>query len=113
MAIKYVDLPLFNSPDYRYTVALEGDYYTLRFTYNEIMSLYTLMILDSNKNAILAGVGVVPFYPITLDYVVPGLTGSFILIPISDQDKEFYKIYPQQLNEYYTFQYIYDEQTDQ
>lgn len=111
MALKYVDLPLLDEADYRYTVALQGDYYTLRFTYNEVMKLYTLMILDSNQNPLLAGVAVVPNYPIAADYVLPGLSGAFLLLSKTEQEKEFYKMYPQQINQYYTFHYVYDDTT--
>jgi hypothetical protein len=109
MTIKHVDLSLTSSPDYEYTVALEGDYFTLRFTYNETMKLYTLKILDSDQNPLLAGVALVPNYPIIGDYVLPGLSGAFILLSKTDQDKEFYKLYPQQINEYYTLHYVYDD----
>jgi hypothetical protein len=108
----YVDLPLSDSPDYQYTVALEGDYYTLRFIFNEIMQRYTMMIYDSDNNLLLSGVGLVPLYPIIADYVVGNLTGSFLMLPISDTDVEFYKLYPQKLNKYYTLSYVYEE-TDQ
>lgn len=109
MADKYVDLPLFNSPDYKFSIALEGSYYTIRITYNETMQLSTMQIKDVDGNMLIAGVGLVPNYPICLDYVLEGLTGTFLLIPISDKNIEFYKLYPTRLKDYYTLSYLYDD----
>jgi hypothetical protein len=109
MADKYVSLPLFDSVDYKYTIALEGGYYSLRFTYNETMQLYTLSIKDVDNNSLVSGVGLVPGYPICADYVLDGLTGFFFLGSKSDKTTEFYKIYPDKIHEYYTLSYVYDD----
>lgn len=109
MALIQVDLPLANSPDYKFSIALEGSYYSIRLTYNEIMQLYTMQIKDVDGNMLLAGVGIVPGYPITLDYVLTGLTGTFLLISKSEKEMEFYKLYPTRLKDCYTLSYLYDD----
>jgi hypothetical protein len=112
VALKYVDLLFSDTPVSRQTVALQGDYFTLVITYNETMKLYTMTVYDSNQQPLVAGVGLVPNYPIIGDYQIKGLTGAFVLLPKTDQDKEFYKLYPEKISEYYTFHYIYDDSTE-
>jgi hypothetical protein len=107
MADKFVNLPLFDSVDYRYNIALEGNYYSLRITYNETMQLYTMSISDSNNNRIVSGMGLVPTYPIGADYVLGDLTGIFVLTSKSNKSTEFYKLYPTKIHEYYELNYIY------
>lgn len=106
-SIKYIDLPLFPDMDYSYAASLEDSSYLLRITYNQTMQLYTIAISDVDLNMLISGVGLVPNYPILLDYVIEGLTGSFILAPNTDKPIEFYKIYPDQIHKYYTLSYVY------
>lgn len=107
MALKYIELPLYPNADYEYSVALEGQSYLMRFTYNETMKLYTIEMLTSELVTLISGVGLVPNYPLLLDYNIGGLTGSFVMIPISDKPIEFYKLYPDKLDQYYKLSYVY------
>jgi len=109
MVIKHVALPLKNDVDYKYSVTLQGNYYTLRFTYSEILNMYTLMITDVDGVKLVSGVGLVPNYPVCKDYIIEGLTGAFYLIPKSSASIEFYKVYPTNLADYYELSYIYDD----
>lgn len=113
MADMIVELPLFDEVDYRYSITLEGEYYSFRFTYNETMQMYTLKVSDVNNVTLVSGVGVVPNYPMLADYVIGTLTGALIMIPKSDKDIEFYKLYPKNLSQYYTLSYIYDDTSQQ
>jgi hypothetical protein len=67
-----------------------------------------LTIYNSNVEVLVAGVGLVPNYPVTLDYVIPQLRGAFLLLPMFTTDDEFYKIYPTKLKQYYTLSYAYN-----
>lgn len=109
MAARYVNLPLYPDPYYQYSIALEGNSYILEFIYNERMELYTLSIKSADDEMVLAGVGLVPSYPIGLDYVLPDLSGFFLMVSKSDkEDTEFYKQYPDQIHQYYDLLYAYD-----
>jgi hypothetical protein len=103
-----VSLPLYSNPVYSYFVNLEGDSYKLLFTYNETMKLYTLSIYDQDSEPIKTGLGLVPNYPIGRDYIIKNLTGGFVLLPKGTSvDVEYYKLYPDKIDRYYTLSYVY------
>ena len=108
MTTLFIELPLYDSPDYTYQVNLEGNSYGLRFIYNEVMQQTLLTIYNSKVEVLVAGVGLVPNYPIALEYVVPDLTGTFLLLPTFTTDDEFYNTYPRNLQQYYTLSYAYN-----
>lgn len=108
MNYSFVELPLYEDKDYRYQIALEGESYTLRFTYNTVMKLYTLSIYDADSNVICSGVGVVPNYPISDNLVINGLSGFFFLSPKATTNTSAYKTYPDKLSTYYNLSYIYN-----
>lgn len=109
MAKKYISLPLFSDAEYEYTVALQGDSYTLRFTYNERMKLYTVSILSADLVPIVMGEALVPSYPMFFEYAIYPLTGYFYMYEKANIISELYKVYPENINEYYELVYIYDD----
>lgn len=110
MTDKYVRLPLFSDPDYEYGIALQGESYVLRFTYNERLQLYTLSLLDADSNPIIVGQALVPSYPLFFDYAIYPLTGYFYLEEISNIESEAYKRYPDRIDQYYRFYYVYTQE---
>lgn len=109
MAEKYVSLPLFSDADYEYSIALQGDSYILRFIYNERMQLYTISLYDADNNPIIIGEALVPSYPIFLEYAIYPLTGYFYMEEKANILSEPYKVYPDQIDQYYWLYYIYDD----
>lgn len=109
MAKKYISLPLFSDAEYEYTVALQGDSYTLRFTYNERMKLYTVSILSADLVPIVMGEALVPSYPMFFEYAIYPLTGYFYMYEKANIISEPYKVYPENINEYYELVYVYQE----
>lgn len=109
MAKKYVALPLFSDAEYEYTVALQGDSYTLRFTYNERMKLYSISLLSADLVPIVMGEALVPSYPMFFEYAIYPLTGYFYMYEKANIISEPYKVYPENINEYYDLVYIYDD----
>lgn len=107
----YIDLPLYSDTVYSYFVNLEGNSYKLLFNYNETMQLYTLSIYDQDSLPLATGIGLVPTYPIAKDYIIKSLTGGFYLIPKGDASVEYYKLYPDRIDKYYTLSYAYDNIT--
>jgi hypothetical protein len=112
MAVKHVVVPLYPEKDYRYSLSLQGESYQFRFTYNELMKLYTIAISDVNGNKIVAGVGLVPNYPILADYVIDQLQGALWMSPLADVNIEAYKVYPEDVYKYYELIYLYDDTTE-
>lgn len=109
MADKYISLPLFADPVYEYGVALQGDSYILEFIYNERLELYTLNLYDADRNAIILGEALLPHYPMFLEYAIFPLTGYFYMYEKANILSEPYKVYPDKINEYYEFSYVYSE----
>ena len=109
MALKYVSLPLYNDPYYTYAVSLEGNSYVLEFTYNERMESYCFGLLDANQNPIVVGERLVPTYPMFREYALIDLSGWFWMEEISSIISEPYKKYPQNIDEYYNFYYVWDD----
>ena len=109
MAKKYVSLPLFPDAFYDYGIALQGQSYTLRFTYNERMKLYTIDLLSSDLTPIILGKPLIPNYPILLDYAIFPLTGYFYMYEKANIISEPYKEYPEYIDQYYQLTYIFDD----
>lgn len=108
MANIYVDLLLDDtSPIYEYSVSLEGNSYIIEIVYNERTELNYMSLYDSDRNPIVLGTGLVPGYPIMVDYALPLLTGFFLLIQKGELQSEPYKTFPDKLNQYYSFVYTY------
>ena len=104
----YIDVPLLDEPFYDLSISLQGNSYILEFTYNERMSLYTMSLYDAERNPIVLGVGLVPEYPILLDYAIPNMTGYFLLTRKPTNISEPYKLYPDQLSQYYYLMYVFE-----
>lgn len=109
MAEKYVALSLFSDAEYEYTVALQGDSYTLRFIYNERMKLYTISLLSADLVPIVMGEALVPSYPMFFEYALYPLTGYFYMYEKASIISEPYKVYPENIDEYYELAYVYQE----
>ena len=109
MTLKYVSLPLFDDYEYSYTIALQGSTYAISVKYNERMKQWFIDLDVDETVSVFKGVGLVPTYPIALDYAIYPLTGYFWLENIPDINTEQYKQYPDKLRQYYRFFYIYNE----
>ena len=106
----YVSLPLYDDESYyKYSIALEGTSFRLQFLYNNKMQMYTLTLFDAEDTVIVEGMGLVPNYPISANYVIEGLTGYFLLSPKDTSGLEYYKLYPRNLGKYYDLTYVYPQ----
>lgn len=110
MTLKYVALDLFPDAFYEYSVALQDVSYNLQFIYNERCELYFLTLLTADNEPIVAGMALVPDYPIIGDYATFPLTGFFWLEEKAEIKTEAYKRYPDSLDQFYNFFYIYDDE---
>lgn len=107
MALKGVNLPLFDVPYYSYSASLEGNSYVFKFIFNERSQLYYLSLFDSDREPVFLSVAVVPGYPIGIDYALTNLSGFFWLEQKGELQSEPYKLFPDKLSEYYTLSYSY------
>lgn len=106
--MNYVALPLFDEPFYTFSISLEGDSYNLEFVYNERSSKYFINLYDADNIPLVLGEALVPSHRIMENYPLLNLTGFFWLEEKSDRTSEPYKQYPDKLNQYYNFYYIYE-----
>lgn len=109
MATQYVTLPLFDDYEYSYTIALQSLTYIITFKYNERKALWFMDLATEDSTPVISGVGVVPNYPIALDYALGNLKGYFWLENIPDINTEQYKTFPDKLRQYYRYFYIFEE----
>lgn len=109
MTDKYVSLPLFSDPRYEYSIALQGNSFILEFIYNERLELYCFSLYDADRNPIVLGEALVPHYPMFFEYAIYPLTGYFYLYEKANIQSQAYKLYPDKINEYYQFSYVYTE----
>jgi hypothetical protein len=106
----YVDLPLFPDYFYSYSVNLQDDSYNIEICYNEYAKTWYMSIYTEDQELVVAGIALLPSFPLTQDYVIPGLSGFFWLYPIPSITTEKYKEEPEHLDQYYMLRYCYDFQ---
>lgn len=110
MAQQIVNLPLYPSPDYEYTIRLERQDINLRFYINERQNCYYLDIRDSLKNPIVLGTRLVPLAVLLEEPLLSewGLSGYFFLFSfnqnITDLPEE-----PTALPEKFGLVYVFEE----
>lgn len=107
MTDNHVTLPLFEDAFYTYPISLEGNSYILQFTFNERVQMYFFDLFTSDNVPIVLGEALVPNYPMFKDYALNDLSGFFWLEQKSELNVEPYKEFPDKLNEFYSFFYIY------
>lgn len=110
MADNYIRLPLYSDADYNYAVNLQGNSYILDFKYNERAGLYFISLYTAENVPLVLGDALVPTYPIMKDYALNTLTGFFWLEEKANIISEPYKLYPDKIDEYYNFYYIFSEE---
>jgi hypothetical protein len=77
-------IPLFDSPDFKQAVILDGVNYVLRIQWNTRCSFWTMSIFDGNETIVRAGIKLVPMYPLRAQYNDPRLPpGEFVLVDTS------------------------------
>lgn len=103
-----VGIPL--SPEkanYFVTVSLEGNSYRVWLYYNERMEQWIFNLSTPDDIPVVMGVGVVPQYPMLLDYGINELTGFFYFEPIGKKINQTL-VNPFEIWKYYTLTYYYD-----
>jgi hypothetical protein len=108
MSSSYIDLPLYEDYFYSYSVTLESNVYNIEIYYNDYSKKWFMDIYTEDQVLVLAGVALVPEYPIAIDYVVPNISGFFWLYPIATITSSKYQTEPESLAQYFTFKYVYN-----
>lgn len=108
MTIQVLDIELATDPDYQFIVPLEGVSYLLRLYYNERLEQWVIDLLTSGDDPIVLGAGIVPEYPLFVDYGITNLSGFFWLQPIGKNQNETVQN-PFDLKKYYDLWYVYDD----
>lgn len=101
-----VNLPLFPDAFYSYPVALEGVSYEIKIRYITRMQRWVFDLFTRDNEPVILGQVMVPSYPIAIDYALP-FTGTFVLDPLPEVDKEKVEKFPRDIFKYYKFSYFY------
>jgi len=112
MSLEVLHLPLFNSPDYRYSVSLEGSSFEIRIYYNERVEWWAIDVRHSDGDPIVLGQRLSIEHPLFLDYVLDGLTGMFWLEPKGKFKNQTLK-HPLELHKYYNLFYYFEEDDEE
>ena|SRR5690625_2849372 len=104
--MKRIKLALFNSPDYFYTIPLEGVLYKIRIYYNERMKWWMIDLRKANNDPIVLGQRLSPLYPLFENYNIEGMTGWFFLSPKGKYKNETISN-PLSIHKYYNFYYYF------
>ena len=108
MIFEAVPLPLYANPSYSYSTDLQGTSYDLTFNYNVRMKAWYLDIRQTGaEDYLLQGIKITPEHEIGQGYLLDGLTGYFLLVPIGNSIEK-YKTEPQNLSTWFNFFYVYE-----
>ena len=108
MAQVYLKLPIYQSPNYFYSVSLEGVSYRISFQYNERCERWCMNLMLSDGTPLIMGEAVSVDYPMFIDYRIPDLTGYFFFAPIGKKQNQTIS-HPYEIWEYYELYYTYFE----
>lgn len=108
MALQFVEIPLFSDFYYSYDVNLEQENITLTFRYNERSLAWCVDIQDQEGNYLIAGVKLVPDYPLTHNHSINGLTGYFSLESKLPEHTEKIRTEPENIAEHFVMFYQYE-----
>lgn len=110
MAIRQLELPLFNKTFYSYSLPLQGNQYTLQFLYLERIDTWLLSLIDSNGVYLVRNQRMTPNTLLFRDYKVsPELTGAFYFTPLSNEDPERLRNSVESPKGNYILLYIFDD----
>lgn len=103
-----VVLPLYPDYFYEYSISLQedNDVYVIEIQYNDYSKKWYMSLYTEDRMLLVAGLPLLPKYPIAVDYIIPNLTGFFWLYPIPSITSEKYQEDPEALSQYYKFEYI-------
>lgn len=100
-----INLPIYSSPYYSYTISLQGNNYEFTFLWIEKSGFWYLDISKEDGTSIVKGEKLVPYYPILDNYRIDGLTGYIWLQAFSPDT--VYGDVARNLSDYYFLSYIY------
>ena len=79
-------IPLFNSPDFKQSIVLDGTAYVIRIQWNTVGEFWTMSIYDGNETLIRAGIKLVQWFPLLKQYNDAGLPpGDFVVVDTSKE----------------------------
>ena len=104
MIYNWTQLPLYDSWDYEYSIALQGVSYRLRLYYSDRTTKWSIDISLEEGDALIQGEALLP-YKLNLAGRIESLVGFFWLEPISIDDNETF-LHPDLLFKYFNLYYI-------
>lgn len=106
-----VELPLFDSDYYEYTINFEGESRIITFMWNYRSSCWHFDIRQDDLTPIVLGVKLVPYYPMLSDYQLQdhGLNGYLYLTDSGSYVSNKLNESIENLAKHYRLFYIYEE----
>jgi hypothetical protein len=106
MAIKILKLPIYNETYYSYSVALEGETFTLEFLFLQTRSnSWFVTLKNSSQEILVTGQRLTPNTVLFQGYQLEGLSGFFYFESKDLRNEDFRVGTPK---DFYTLYYIYD-----
>lgn len=109
MTIRYTNMYLENNPYYSYTTTLEGVSYTITVRYSTRSKAWYLDVTTRDNIIVLAGIKLVPNFPILSNIVIPQLTGNFLLFPLQPANRSKLDTNPELIADYFGLVYYYNK----
>lgn len=104
MIYNWTQLPLYDSWDYEYSIALEGVSYRVRLYYSDRTQTWSVDVSLEEGDALIQGEALLP-YKLNIADKIDTLNGFFWLEPISLDDNETF-LHPDLLFKYFNLFYI-------
>jgi len=81
-------IPIKNSPNHTIFIDLDAITYKLEFLYNSVANFWSMSIYDDDDNLLIAGVKIIPNYPLLTQYVNSSLPQGEIICEVSNTTEQ-------------------------
>ena len=109
MATFYNTLYLENTPYYTSSAPLEGVSYKLTIRYATKTRSWYLDVATRDGVLVLAGIKLVPNYPLLMNITISALKGNFLLYPTQEANLSKLETNPELLADYFGLLYYYEK----
>lgn len=111
MALNYLNITLFEDPDYEFTVSLQRTAFRIRLYYIEREQRWAMDLMYGDRTPIVNGAAVVADYPMFLEYYIPNFPGFFWFEPVGKIGGQALGN-PFELSDYYRMIYYYETEDE-
>lgn len=102
------NLYLDNNPYYSYSTILNKVSYNIVIRYSTRDSNWYLDLFSADNEPLVLATRLVPNYPLLADFIVPTLSGYFLLFPTEEVNISKLITEPENIADYFELVYVYD-----